>query len=141
MNKELKAISLLYPNLFDGDDLDLDEFIHSSNKTKTQLLSNKNFALNFLKISTHGETYIAADDKSQTFAFSSDEILADEDIILAISNSDPVFFEHISSLLITLEALVNIIKFTEYTANNQGNGEHMECYFNFSYYFKYILKI
>jgi hypothetical protein len=134
MNKELKAISLLHPNIFNGDDLDLDEFINSSNKTKTQLLSNKNFALNYLKLATHGETYIEADYKSQTFAFSSDEILADEDIILAISNSDPVFFKHINSSLITLEVLVNSIKFLEYRASNQGYGEHMDCYSNFSKY-------
>ena len=134
MNTELKAISLLYPNIFNGDDLDLDEFINSSNKTKTQLLSNKNFALYYLKLATHGETYIEADYKSKVFAFSSEEILADEDIILAISNSDPVFFEHINPLLITLEALVSSIKFIEYRASDQGYGEHMDCYSNFSKY-------
>ena len=38
MNKELKAISLLYPNLFDGDNLSISSFLEYDPETRQELI-------------------------------------------------------------------------------------------------------
>jgi len=52
MNNELEAISLLYPKIFNGDDLDLYEFCNLEDDIKTELLAFKDFTLCFLNNST-----------------------------------------------------------------------------------------
>ena len=43
MNKELKAISLLHPHIFDGDELDLDRFLECDDQIKEDLMLNSTF--------------------------------------------------------------------------------------------------
>ena len=43
MNKELKAISLLYPNLFDGDNLSISSFLECDPKTRQELMLKESF--------------------------------------------------------------------------------------------------
>ena len=120
MNKELKALSRQYPNIFNGDGLDLDEFIGAKDEAKKTLLCNKEFTLLFLKSSKYGsrerwDKDIEPYALNQVFGFASDDILSDENIILALAESDPMFFKHISPSLISAELIFLSLKLYENT--------------------------
>ena len=133
MRKELKAISLLYPNLFEGDDLDLYEFCDLDNDIKTELLAFKDFTLCFLNNSAFAASPDEdIDELSKCFLLAPKEIRSDKDIILTAANADPHFLSSIEPSLIQSEHILSGLKMAN-LVKEEGDyiyfGYLGSCYF------------
>jgi len=135
MNKELKAISLLHPNIFNGDELDLYEFCDLDNDIKTELLAFKDFTLCFLNNSAFAASPDEdIDDLSKCFSLAPKEIRSDKDIILAAANADPHFLSSIEPSLIQSEHILSGLEIAN-LVKEEGDYEYFgylgACYFGY----------
>ena len=112
MNKELKAISLLHPHIFDGDGRLTSEFMEESDELKIDLLSNISVVKLFLQNSDHTNNifcnnyYCERDDLLEVFKLTSKSLLENIDIIKIAAASNPLFLRAISKELITSEIIL-----------------------------------
>ena len=131
MNKELKAISLLHPHIFDGDGKLTSGFIEEQDEIKTDLLSNISGVELFLRNADYANNIFneydynySSDDLLEVFKLTSKSLLENLDIIKMAAISNPVFLEAISKELITSEIILLAIstletKFGDYTETDE----------------------
>jgi hypothetical protein len=135
MSKELKAISLLYPDLIADDQLDLYEFCDLDNDIKTELLAFKDFTLCFLNNSAFAASPDEdIDELSKFFSLAPKEIRSDKDITLAAANADPHFLSSIEPSLIQSEHIIAGIKVAN-LVKEEGDYAYFgylgSCYFEY----------
>ena len=112
LNKELEAISLLHPHIFDGNGRLSSKFMEESDEVKIDLLSNISVVKLFLQNSDHTNNIFlndyccSRDDLLEVFKLTSKSLLENVDIIKIAAVSNPLFLRTISKELITSEIIL-----------------------------------
>ena len=84
MNKELKAIAMLFPQVFDGEDLLPDEFMEEAEAVQRVLLSKALFVKLFLKDVDYADNKFSdydSDELLEVFKLTSQDLLKDSNIL------------------------------------------------------------
>jgi hypothetical protein len=109
MNKELKALAMLFPQVFDGEELLPDEFMDEAEAVQNELLSKISFVKIFLESIGPIENKFSdydSDDLLEVFALTTQDLLKDSKILKIAVMSDPVFLRAFPKDMITSEIIL-----------------------------------
>jgi len=109
MNKELKAIAMLFPQVFDGEELLPDEFMDEAEAVQKELLSKISFVKIFLESIGPIENKFSdydSDDLLEVFALTTQDLLKDSKILKIAVMTDPVFLRAFQKDMITSEIIL-----------------------------------
>ena len=108
MSKELKALAMLFPQVFDGEDLLPDEFMEETETVQRVLLSKALFVKLFLKGVDYADNkffHYDSDQLLEVFKLTSRDLLKDSNILETAAMANPAFLGAFSPERITSEII------------------------------------
>jgi lambda repressor-like predicted transcriptional regulator len=131
MSKELKALAMLFPQVFDGEDLLPDEFMEETETVQRALLSKALFVKLFLKGVDYADNKFSdydSDELLEVFKLTSQDLLKDSNILETAAMANPIFLgvfltEHITSeiIFLALDCLITKV---------DGDSDRWDCVYD-----------